>query len=132
MPVFRVPVVWSMGSIVDITADDLGMAVELAEQISIPSDGEYQEESFWVDSEYANELEHQRLEALEPDLPILFNVGDRVIILPSLRFVIFPTNSIGVVVGVSSRNEQYCVEVDGRTTWFRPTEIRLVNFDVGL
>jgi len=54
MPKYKIPVVWSMIGQHEIEADSLQEAIELAEDLPLPKDGDYLEGSFEVDQEFVS------------------------------------------------------------------------------
>lgn len=54
---YRIPVEWLMVADIEIEADNLDAAIELAQQAPIPNDGQWLEDSFKVNTELAIDYE---------------------------------------------------------------------------
>lgn len=77
MPLFKIPVTWTLGAFVEVEADDFESALEKDIDIPDDRDGEYQDDSFIINYDYAEELEQQRLDEIGYVLPE-FKIGDLV------------------------------------------------------
>jgi hypothetical protein len=51
---YKIPVIWSMIGTQIVEADSLEEAIELAEDLPLPKDGDYIEGSFEVDQEFVS------------------------------------------------------------------------------
>lgn len=56
MKTFKVAVEWTMTKTLNIEAEDLDDAIEQAEDMDVPTDGEYLDESFCANHDLSEEL----------------------------------------------------------------------------
>jgi len=59
MKTYDIPVFWMVGATVQVEANSLDEAMELALQGKLPTDGEYMDNSFQVDDHWAEEMNQE-------------------------------------------------------------------------
>ena len=66
MPVYLVPVTWTLHATMDIKAESVIHASIKARRLPLPTDGEYIDESFVVDDAAIRERAPEGVDAVEP------------------------------------------------------------------
>ena len=131
MPLFKIPVTWTLGAFVEVEADDFESALEKDIDIPDDRDGEYQDDSFEINYDYAEELEQQRLDEIGYVLPV-FKIGD----LVSAKYDGDGEYCDAIILNDSTNGRYYKVRSvldNGGASWYCKTRNIIPKiFDVGL